>query len=275
MYVPRTAPTKADDVPSYLQTELQKIAQEWTASVDTVGYRVVSSPPARPRDGMTIVSSGDPSIGDGRPGLHTYVAGVWYPSDTSGWREWTRPVEIRSAGVNTGGYIDPIFDTYRGNIKQFRLIVGGAAQQEWWTEFLIDHDYKPSSDIYINVHWSQNVVDTGGTAGAPGAVKFFFEVSYAKGHNQAAFSAPVTTSVIQTASATQYQHMIAEVQLSAASPSGSQLDSDNLEADGMLLVRAYRHDAEDTLNQYPFVHSVGIHYQTNITATPNKAPPFA
>jgi hypothetical protein len=142
--------------------------------------------------------------------------------------------------------------------------------------FHVPHDYLAGSDIYLHFHWAQNVVDTGGAAGAPGACKWYAEVTYSKGHDQAPFITPITTSVTQTASGTQYQHMIAEVQLSAASPSASQLDSDNLEPDGIIGLRAYRDPADvaDTLNQVPFLVYTDIHYQSTSIGTKNKVPGF-
>jgi hypothetical protein len=70
--------------------------------------------------------------------------------------------------------------------------------------------------------------------------------------------------------------MLAEVQLSAASPSAAQLDSDDLEPDGIILVRCFRDpgDAADTLDQVPFLHYVDIHYQSTNIATKAKIPNF-
>ena len=101
-------------------------------------------------------------------------------------------------------------------------------------------------------------------------------MSYAKGHDQAAFGTPVTATITQQASTTQYKHLIAEVQLSAASPSASQIDTDDLEPDGIIIMRTFRDptDAEDTLNQVPFLHYVDIHYQSTGIGTKNKAPNF-
>jgi hypothetical protein len=190
-----------------------------------------------------------------------------------GWRDMIGAVHVRPGGVNTATYADPTFAVYRGNVRQFQF---AGAKCEFWGELHIDHDYKPGTDVYMHVHWSQIVVDTGGVAFAPGVVKWYMDVTYAKGHQQMAFASPITTSVTQTASSTQYQHMIAEVQLSASSPSASQIDTDDLEVDGLFLYRVYRDsgDAADTLNQSPFVHFVDIHYQTDRTNTRRKAPDF-
>ena len=190
-------------------------------------------------------------------------------SPTFGWHDLLGSITVRTIGVN-----DPTFAVYRGSIRQFQF--SNAVMNEVFTEFHIPHDYLPGSDIFIHAHWSQIVVDSGGPAGVPGDIKWSFDVSFAKGHNQAAFIAPVTPTVVQTASGTQYQHMIAEVQLSAAAPSASQLDSDNLEVDGIILVRGWRNpaDAADTLNQQPFLHFIDIHYQTTNIGTKQKAPDF-
>lgn len=190
-------------------------------------------------------------------------------SPSFGFRDLLGEIKILAPGAN-----DPTLAVFRDSVRAFSF--SNAMMNEVNFHFHIPHDYVPGSDIFIHSHWSQNVVDTGGPAGAPGAVKWSFEVTYAKGHNQAAFPATFTTSVTQTASGTQYQHMLAEVQLSAASPSATQIDSDILEPDGVIIVRAFRDpvDAADTLNQVPFMHYTDIHYQSTNMATKAKAPNF-
>lgn len=187
---------------------------------------------------------------------------------TFGWRDILGDVSVK-AGAN-----DPTITTFRGNIKAF--VFGNSQMNETFNNFHMPHDYVAGSDIFVHVHWSQNVVDTGGAAASPGVAKWYFDVSYAKGHRQAAFIAPITTSVTQTASAIQYQHMLAEIQLSATLPTASQLDSTLLEPDGVVIVRTYRDaaDVADTLNQVPFVFYVDIHYQSTNIATKQKAPNF-
>jgi hypothetical protein len=188
---------------------------------------------------------------------------------TFGYRDLLGDVKVLSPGAN-----DPIVAVFRDAIRAFSF--SNAVMNECFMFFHIPHDYVPGSDIFIHTHWSQNVVDSGGAAGVPGVVKWSFEVSYAKGHDQAAFPASFTTYVTQTASGTQYRHMLAEVQLSAASPSAVQIDSDDLEPDGIILVRCFRDpgDGADTLNQVPFLHYVDIHYQSSNIATKAKAPNF-
>lgn len=185
------------------------------------------------------------------------------------WRDMLGEVKILSPGAN-----DPTLAVFRGNIRQFSF--SNAVMNEVFLAFHFPHDYVLGSNVFIHTYWGQIIVDSGGPAGVPGDCKWSFEATYAKGHNQAAFPATVTTSITQTASGTQYQHMLGEVQLSDASPSGSQIDSDNLEPDGVLLVRCYRDPADvaDTLNQVPFLHYVDIHYQSSNIGTKQKAPDF-
>ena len=86
----------------------------------------------------------------------------------------------------------------------------------------------------------------------------------------------MTSTVTQTASGTQYQHMIAEVQISAATPGATQIDSDDIEVDGIIIARIYRNpgDAADTLNQAPYLFLTDLHYQSTNIATKAKAPDF-
>lgn len=190
-------------------------------------------------------------------------------SPAFGWRDLLGEIKILSPGAN-----DPTLAVFRGNIRAFSF--SNAITNEVFFHYHIPHDYVGGSDIFMHFHWSQIVVDSGGTAGAPGDVKWQADVTYAKGHNQAAFGAPVTTSSTQTASTAQYQHMLTEVQLSAASPSGAQIATGVIEPDGLIIARVFRDptDAADTLNQVPFLHFVDIHYQSTNLATKQKAPNF-
>ena len=191
-------------------------------------------------------------------------------SPTFGFADLLGQVHVRSPGAN-----DPTFAAYSGNIRQFQF--SNAGMREAFFEFHVPHDYVLGTDVYIHVHWSQSTVDSGGVGGTPGVVKWQFEITYSKAHNRGAFFTPVVTSVTQQASVTQYQQLLIEIQISATSPSASQIDTDNLEPDGIMLVRVYRDpsDADDTLNQAPFMHYCDIHYQTTgVIGTKNKSPNF-
>jgi|SaaInl4_150m_RNA_FD_contig_123_16895_length_7918_multi_5_in_2_out_2_9 hypothetical protein len=183
---------------------------------------------------------------------------------TFGWRDITG--QIRTRGV---GSTDPTDAVYRNGIKGFQF----AVNDESWMEFHIPHDYVPGTDIHIHCHWSHNVTTvTGGTT------DWSFEIIYAKGHTQSAFPASVTVVAQQTASTTQYMHLINEVQASVSGGSGTQIDTDLIEPDGILLVRSFLSANAMTVSSGPvpdpFCHFADLHYQSTNIATKDKAPNF-
>jgi hypothetical protein len=189
------------------------------------------------------------------------------------WQDLLGPIDTRLLGAN-----EPVWAAYRGAIYAYTF---DTATAECFITFHIPHDYVPGSDMYIHMHWSQIVVDTGGAAGVPGNIKWNFDITYADGHGTAGgaadpFIAPITVSVIQQGSTTQYGHMIAEVQFTNDGGTGGLIDSNTIRVDGLMLVRAYRvkGDAADTLNQVPFGHTCDIHYLSTGIGTKNKSPDF-
>ena len=158
--------------------------------------------------------------------------------------------------------------TYRGGIKVLQCDV----QDQAYIDFHLPHDYVMGSNIYIHTHWSHNSATVTG-----GSVTWAFEMIYAKGHDQSAFSAPVTASVVQSASTTQYQHMVAETLASTSGGAADLLDTDNLEPDGLILCRVYldSNDITDSVTQpSPFLHAVDVHYQSTTVGTKQKSPDF-
>ena len=216
------------------------------------------------------VRVGDILIVDKDPGDGVMVDLV---TPTFPWRDLLGAISIRGTGA-----ADPSYNVYTGGIRGYQF----AVNDEVFIEFHIPHDYVPGSAIYIHTHWSINGKTTAGvTAGTVtgGTVVWGCEVSYSKGHNQAAFSTPFTTTTTsgQTA-ATLFQHYIDETQLSATTPSATQIDSDIIEVDGLILVRAFLSANNITVASgavpAPFLHFVDIHYQSTNVGTKNKAPDF-
>lgn len=201
-------------------------------------------------------------------GLKVDIAAPTFP-----WHDLLGAISIRGVGAT-----DPSYNIYRGGIRGYQF----DPNEEVFIEFHVPHDYVPASDIHIHMHWSLNGTTTAGASAGTvngGTVTWGVEASYSKGHNQAAFSAPVTRTVQSaTVPATLYQHFITETQLSAASPAASQIDSDILEVDGLILVRAYLSANDITvvsgLQPDPFLHFVDIHYQSTGIGTKQKAPDF-
>jgi len=184
-------------------------------------------------------------------------------SPTFGWADITCEVTARAAGSA------PTYQAWLGNIYKYGFKTAAGVEDLFFT-YHIPHDYAPGTDIFIHVHCSC-------AASATGNVKWYFDATYAKGHNQAAFPAAITTSLVSAMSATAYQHLIQEVQLSTAGGSGTMLNTTNIEPDGIIEVRLYRDasDVADTSNQIIFLHTVDVHYQTTgLTGTKQKAPDF-
>jgi hypothetical protein len=182
-----------------------------------------------------------------------------------GWRDITGSIEARDTGPTA-----PSWATFIGGIKQYQFSVNDEAG----INFHMPHDWVPGTDIHIHFHWAHAAtVVTGGT------VTWGAEVTWAKGFNQAPFQATITTTVVGNASTTQYQHIVTETQLTAASPTAAQIDTDNLEVDGVFLCRVYLSANDLTfsgggLAPEPFLHFVDLHYQSTGMATKNKSPNF-
>lgn len=163
----------------------------------------------------------------------------------------------------------PSFVHYQGTIHARQFAEGDEA----YIEFHLPHDYVMGSDIFIHAHWSHN-----GALVTGGSVTWGFEVSYAKGHQQAAFSAPILVSVSQNASTTQYLHMVAETAMTSSTGSGTTLDRDDMEPDAVLMCRVYLDSNDITVSgggvPDPFLHFVDLHYQSTNVGTLNKSPNF-
>lgn len=169
-------------------------------------------------------------------------------------------------------YTDPLapaYVTYRGGIRQRRFAVNKEAQ----VSFHLPHDYVVGTNIHIHVHWSHNSALVTG-----GSVTWGFELIYAKGHNQGAFSAPIIITEFQSASVVQYQHMICEAPASIQGGSANLLDTDNLDVDGLIFGRVYLAANAMTVSgggvPDPFLHQVDIHYQSTGVPTKQRAPDF-
>ena len=203
---------------------------------------------------------------DERPNGQVYPntkgIGLKIDSDTPefGWHDLLSDITL------PGHVDDPSFVPYIGNIEQMQMDIGNAVN----ITFHLPHDYAPNTDIYIHLHWSHNspTVTSGGISG-------FFEASYAKGHDQAAFSNPVVVQLLDVpASPIRYQHMVSEAPLSAAGGAGGLIATEDLEVDGLILCRLEMTGNSINDGAIPFLHQVDIHYQSTGLPTKNKAPDF-
>lgn len=170
---------------------------------------------------------------------------------------------------NTGAS-KPNFTTYRDNLLDFQF----AAGKEEYFKYHIPHDYVKGTDIFVHVHWSHT-----GSLVTGGTLTFNVESSYSKSHNQAPFPASVNGDYNGAVSTVQYQQILSEVQLSASSPTGLQIDTDDLEPDGVIMMTLQMKTNSITVSgggvPDPFIHYVDIHYQTTgLIGTKDKAPDF-
>ncbi len=181
-----------------------------------------------------------------------------------GWRDLLGETTARNTGASK-----PTLAIYRGGLRQYQFGVG----DEEFYDFHIPHDYVAGTDILIHIHWSHtSALVTGGS------IVFEIEVSYAKGHGQAAFSAPVEDVYSGNASTTQYVHAISETQLSSSAPTGFQLNTADLEPDGVIMMRVGVNQNNITVSSGgvpdPYLHFADVHYQSTNMATKDKVPDF-
>lgn len=198
--------------------------------------------PSQQNKGVKVDSLGTPSFG-------------WH--DLHGQLTWSDN-EVDSATLQA----------YNGFIKQLKF----SENKNVNVCFHLPHDYNIGSDLFFHVHWSHASSTVTG-----GSVTWAFEMVGAKGHNQGAFFAPKTISIVHNASTTQYQHMIAETSMSVSGGSLTEIDTDTLEPDYMIFGRLYldSNDITDSVIQPDvFVHFVDLHYQSTAVPTKNKTPNF-
>jgi hypothetical protein len=174
----------------------------------------------------------------------------------TGWRDMIGSPVVKGTGAN-----DPTWTTFRSGINAYSF--SASAMKEVWFTFHVDHDYKVLTDLFLHCHWSTAGTNTG-------VVRWGFEYTFAKGHNQQNFPTTTKVYVEQAAQGTAYRHMVAEVAAIDAVPGAG------IEVDGLLMLRVFRDAAHpnDTCTDAAFLLTGDIHYQADRHTTPNKAPNF-
>ncbi len=189
---------------------------------------------------------------------------------TFGWRDLIGDITPKTSGAGA-----PTLAAFRGG--QARGFFYSAGDDGDCT-FHVPHDYVPGSDLYLHLHWAHN-----GTAISGNLVVNYY-ITYAKGHNQTSngeFAAEVnrtlTVSTPDIATIPRYRHRVDETQISAASPAASQIDSDIIETDGLIIVH-YDVTTIPTITggstNEPVLFTLDIHYQSTNIGTKAKAPDF-
>lgn len=163
--------------------------------------------------------------------------------------------------VARGGITEPPFTEYKDGIHL--MAFSPFDNMEAFGNFHIDHDYALNTPLYLHIHWTTNT-------SAIGNVRWGFEYTVAKGHQQMAFGPTTTVYVNQATDGTPYKHYIAEISDVDAIP------GTNVEPDTLILCRVFR-DAEsalDTLDSAAFGICLDLHYQADKLTTINKRPNF-
>jgi len=176
-------------------------------------------------------------------------------------------------------------DQQGANAPTLGAFIGGSVRRYFFSatdkadcEFHIPHDYVPGTDLYIHHHWSHNGTNISGT----NTVTYAF--TYAKGHNQgdsSEFTAEKTFDVSDTNISInthrRYGHFISEAQLSTTGGSATQLNTTDLEVDGVIGVNITQKTIPTITGgsvAEPAIFFVDIHYQSTGIGTKQKSPPF-
>lgn len=78
MYRPSNVPADPAQLPGFLRQELQQLSQSIEAPDFVLSLATSHSPPAKLRDGMTVLADGtDWNPGSGA-GVYTYYAAAWH-----------------------------------------------------------------------------------------------------------------------------------------------------------------------------------------------------
>jgi len=177
-----------------------------------------------------------------------------------GWRDNIVDIVVKGSGANS-----PAWSIIRDGIYGYEFN-GTATLHEFWVKFHIDHDYKLGSAIFPHVHFCI------GNSANTGNIKWFFEYTIAKGHQQATgsdFAATTTVSQVQAITAgSQYKHYVCEY--------STGITDAKLEPDSIIMMRIYRDgaDAGDTFPDSVWGICADLHYQFDRYGTLNKAPDF-
>lgn len=175
-----------------------------------------------------------------------------------GWRDNIVPFDVEAGNPNS-----PVLNVFRGNIKRYTFFAGQMTEAS--AVWHVDHDYALGTKLYPHVHWSV-------VGNALGTVRWGFEITVARGHQQEAFGAPFTVYVEQSSLGVSYMHYVAEVS-EANAIDGALL---NIEPDTLIMARCFRDGAHpnDTLDADVFGLCLDLHYQADKATTLNKAPNF-
>lgn len=187
--------------------------------------------------------------------------------NTFGWRDLLGDVSGKSSGSTA-----PTQTSFFNNTRAWAYSAGDQGD----LTFHLPHDYAPGTDLFLHFHWSHNGNNISGNLGIT------CNVTYAKGHQQAIFSSPISPVLsvagLNITNTPKYFHRVDEMQLSTAGGSASMLDTSLIEVDGIIMV-SFTVSTIPSISgsisaNVPFILSADLHYQSTGIPTKNKAPNF-
>jgi hypothetical protein len=186
---------------------------------------------------------------------------------TFSWKSLIGDVNPKNSGANA-----PTQAAFRGgNARAFFY----SANDNGDATFVVPYDYAAGTDMFLHIHWGHN-----GTA-ISGSFVVNLYMTYAKGHNQTIFPAEVnatlTVSTPDIATIPRWGHRTDDIQITAATPSAAQIDTDLLEPGGIIQIYYVATTIPTitggTTNE-PVIFGMDIDYQTKVIGTKNREPDF-
>jgi hypothetical protein len=196
--------------------------------------------------------------------MHT---GIWLDGG-HGWKDLIGDVSPKTGNANAA------------NMRQFIGAVSGwthTASSVGDLTYHLPHDYAPNTDLFLHVHWGHN-----GTA-ISGSFVVTFYASYAKrSYPATTFATPITLTMtlnsLNMTNSPRYCHRVDEIQLSTPGGSASQLNTNDIEVDGLICI----HYATVTIpsitgsdfSNLPYIQTIDIHMQSTGVGTARKDPGY-
>lgn len=154
-----------------------------------------------------------------------------------------------------------------GVYTSFFYPVGGNG----YAEFLVPYDYVLNTDLYLSLYWSHNGTSISGTF----SISIYF--NFAKGFNKEVFPEETLSnysiSTPNIATIPRYALRTEDLQISSLTPNANQINSNILEAGGMLLaainVNTIPTIAGGTSNR-PCIFDLVLSYRSKTTGLVNK-----
>jgi len=170
--------------------------------------------------------------------------------------------------------ISPALAVFQTGIKAYEFDANDLVH----CTYHVPHDYAPGTDMLIHMHWGHNGTDISGTFTVEATSMYASRVDTPG--PAAVFSTPVTGTIsigsLNITAYPQYCHSVAEIGLSTSGGSATELDTADIEVDGLIIV-SFQMIAVPTItggSGKPFIFTSDIHYQSTNIGTKNNAPDF-